>query len=89
MHSAVAGRPSGALRGRSTAAREAVMRTLMEIDEVANVDAFVEKAIGERATAAWAWVTASTSGRSAGAILQGMAEDACRQSGQFNGTRWP
>src|SRR5437867_3575929 len=48
MHSAVAG-GVGALKGPlHGGAGEAVMRTLMEIGEVANVDAFVEKTLAER-----------------------------------------
>src|SRR4030095_7747650 len=48
MHSAVPG-GVGALKGPlHGGAGEAVMRTLMEIGEVANVDAFTEKALGEK-----------------------------------------
>src|SRR5438445_13819720 len=48
MHSAVAG-GIGALKGPlHGGAGEAVMRTLMEIGEVGNVDAFTENALTER-----------------------------------------
>jgi citrate synthase len=74
MHSAVAG-GVGALKGPlHGGAGEAVMRTLMEIGEVADVDPFTEKALGHRVYKA---------GDPRAAILRGMAEEACRQSGQF------
>jgi citrate synthase len=83
MHSAVAG-GVGALKGPlHGGAGEAVMRTLMEIDEVANVDAFVEKAIGERRRLMGMGHRVYKAGDPRAAILKGMAEDACRQSGQF------
>jgi len=43
MHSAVAG--AWGLKGPLTGRGEAVMRTLMEIGEVANVERFAEEAI--------------------------------------------
>jgi len=83
MHSAVAG-GVGALKGPlHGGAGEAVMRTLMEIDEVANVDAFVQKALGERRRLMGMGHRVYKAGDPRAAILKGMAEDACRQSGQF------
>jgi len=83
MHSAVAG-GVGALKGPlHGGAGEAVMRTLMEIGEVANVDAFVAKALGERRRLMGMGHRVYKAGDPRAAILKGMAEDACRQSGQF------
>ena len=83
MHSAVAG-GVGALKGPlHGGAGEAVMRTLMEIGEVANVDAFVAKALGERRRLMGMGHRVYKTGDPRAAILKGMAEDACRQSGQF------
>jgi citrate synthase len=62
---------------------EAVMRTLLEIGEVANVDAFTEKALAERRRLMGFGHRVYTAGDPRAAILKGMAEDACRQSGQF------
>ncbi len=54
MHSAVAG-GVGALKGPlHGGAGEAVMRTLMEIGEVANVEAFAQTVAGREAAASWA-----------------------------------
>ena len=83
MHSAVAG-GVGALKGPlHGGAGEAVMRTLMEIGEVGNVDAFVAKALGERRRLMGMGHRVYKAGDPRAAILKGMAEDACRQSGQF------
>ena len=83
MHSAVAG-GVGALKGPlHGGAGEAVMRTLMEIGEVANVDAFVAKALDERRRLMGMGHRVYKAGDPRAAILKGMAEDACRQSGQF------
>ena len=83
MHSAVAG-GVGALKGPlHGGAGEAVMRTLMEIGEVANVDAFAEKALAEKRRLMGFGHRVYTAGDPRAAILKGMAEDACRQSGQF------
>jgi citrate synthase len=83
MHSAVAG-GVGALKGPlHGGAGEAVMRTLMEIAEVANVDAFVQKSLGERRRLMGMGHRVYKAGDPRAAILKGMAEDACRQSGQF------
>jgi citrate synthase len=83
LHSAVAG-GVGALKGPlHGGAGEAVMRTLMEIGEVANVDAFTQKAIAEKRRLMGFGHRVYTAGDPRAAILKGMAEEACRQSGQF------
>ena len=83
MHSAVAG-GHGALKGPlHGGAGEAVMRTLMEIGEVANVDRFAEKALAEKRRLMGFGHRVYTAGDPRAAILKGMAEEACRQSGQF------
>ena len=83
MHSAVAG-GHGALKGPlHGGAGEAVMRTLLEIGEVANVDAFADKALAERRRLMGFGHRVYTAGDPRAAILKGMAEEACRQSGQF------
>ena len=83
MHSAVAG-GVGALKGPlHGGAGEAVMRTLMEIGEVANVDAFTQKALAEKRRLMGFGHRVYKAGDPRAAILRGMAEEACRQSGQF------
>jgi len=83
MHSAVAG-GVGALKGPlHGGAGEAVMRTLMEIGEVANVDAFTEKAMADKRRFMGMGHRVYKAGDPRAAILKGMAEEACRQSGQF------
>jgi citrate synthase len=83
LHSAVAG-GVGALKGPlHGGAGEAVMRTLMEIGEVANVDAFAEQALATRRRLMGFGHRVYTAGDPRAAILKGMAEEACRQSGQF------
>ncbi len=83
MHSAVAG-GVGALKGPlHGGAGEAVMRTLMEIGETANVDAFTQKALAEKRRLMGFGHRVYVAGDPRAAILRGMAEDACRQSGQF------
>jgi citrate synthase len=83
MHSAVAG-GHGALKGPlHGGAGEAVMRTLMEIGEVANVDAFADKALAEKRRLMGFGHRVYTAGDPRATILKGMAEEACRQSGQF------
>jgi citrate synthase len=83
MHSAVAG-GVGALKGPlHGGAGEAVMRTLMEIGDVANVDAFTQRALAERRRLMGFGHRVYTAGDPRAAILKGMAEEACRQSGQF------
>jgi citrate synthase len=83
MHSAVAG-GVGALKGPlHGGAGEAVMRTLMEIGEVANVDAFTERALAAKRRFMGMGHRVYKAGDPRAAILRGMAEEACRQSGQF------
>jgi citrate synthase len=83
MHSAVAG-GVGALKGTlHGGAGEAVMRTLMEIGEVADVDAFSDRAVAEKRRLMGFGHRVYTAGDPRAAILRGMAEEACRQSGQF------
>ena len=83
MHSAVAG-GVGALKGPlHGGAGEAVMRTLMEIGETANVDQFAERALAEKRRLMGFGHRVYTAGDPHAAILKGMAEEACRQSGQF------
>jgi citrate synthase len=83
MHSAVAG-GVGALKGPlHGGAGEAVMRTLLEIGEVANVDAFADQALATRRRLMGFGHRVYTAGDPRAAIRKGMAEEACRQSGQF------
>ena len=83
LHSAVAG-GVGALKGPlHGGAGEAVMRTLMEIGEVANVDAFSDRALAEKRRLMGFGHRVYKAGDPRAAILRGMAEEACRQSGQF------
>jgi citrate synthase len=83
MHSAVAG-GVGALKGPlHGGAGEAVMRTLMEIGEVSNVDAFTDRALAEKRRFMGMGHRVYKAGDPRAAILRGMAEEACRQSGQF------
>ncbi len=83
MHSAVAG-GVGALKGPlHGGAGEAVMHTLMEIGEVANVDAFAERALAAKRRFMGMGHRVYKAGDPRAAILRGMAEEACRQSGQF------
>jgi citrate synthase len=83
MHSAVAG-GVGALKGTlHGGAGEAVMRTLMEIGEVANVEPFSDRALAEKRRLMGMGHRVYKAGDPRAAILRGMAEEACRQSGQF------
>src|SRR2546428_2154093 len=83
MHSAVAG-GVGALKGPlHGGAGEAGMRAPMGIGEVARVDAFTEKAIAEKRRFMGMGHRVYKAGDPRAAILKGMAEEACRQSGQF------
>src|SRR5712664_3365765 len=83
MHSAVAG-GVGALKGPlHGGAGEAVMRTLMEIGEVANVEAFTDKALAEKRRLMGFGHRVYKAGDPRAAILRGMADQACRESGQF------
>ncbi len=82
MHSAVAG-GVGALKGTlHGGAGEAVMRTLLEVARLDNVDAFVDRAMGEKRRLMGFGHRVYTAGDPRAAILKGMAEEACRQSGQ-------
>jgi len=82
MHSAVAG-GVGALKGTlHGGAGEAVMNTLLEIATLDNVDAFVDKALGEKRRFMGMGHRVYTAGDPRATILKGMAEEACRQSGQ-------
>src|SRR5437879_12886171 len=83
MHSAVAG-GVGALKGPlHGGAGEAVMRTLMEIGEVANVDALTEQALTDKRRFMGMGHRVYKAGDPRAAILRRMAEEACRQSGQI------
>jgi citrate synthase len=82
MHSAVAG-GVGALKGTlHGGAGEAVMRTLLEVERLDNVEAFVERAMAEKRRLMGFGHRVYTAGDPRAAILKGMAEEACRQSGQ-------
>ena len=59
------------------------MRTLMEIGEVAEVDAFAERALATKRRLMGFGHRVYKAGDSRAAILRGMAEAACRESGQF------
>src|SRR5437762_4477631 len=83
MHSAVAG-GVGALKGPlHGGAGGAGMRTRMGRGEVANVDAFTDKALAEKRRLMGFGHRVYKAGDPRAAILRGMAEEACRQSGQF------
>src|SRR3989454_600679 len=83
MHSAVAG-GVGALKGPlHGGAGEAVMRTLMEIGEGANVDAVTEKALAGEGRRIGFGHRGYKGGDPSAGRLRGMAEQACRESGQF------
>jgi len=82
MHSAVAG-GVGALKGTlHGGAGEAVMRTLLEVGALDNVDAFVDRAMGEKRRLMGFGHRVYTAGDPRATILKGLAEAACRQSGQ-------
>jgi citrate synthase len=82
MHSAVAG-GVGAMKGTlHGGAGEAVMRTLLEIATLDNVDPFTERALAEKRRLMGFGHRVYTAGDPRAAILKGLAEDACRQSGQ-------
>ncbi len=82
MHSAVAG-GVGALKGTlHGGAGEAVMRTLLEIGRVDAVEAFTERALREKRRLMGFGHRVYTAGDPRAAILRGLAEEACRQSGQ-------
>src|SRR5438445_289593 len=75
--------PMRALQAPVARAGEAVMRTLMEIGEVANVERFAEEAIATKRRLMGFGHRVYKAGDPRAAILRGMAEEACRQSGQF------
>ena len=82
MHSAVAG-GVGAMKGTlHGGAGEAVMRTLLEIGALDKVDSFTDQAMAERRRLMGFGHRVYTAGDPRAAILRGMAEEACRQSGQ-------
>ncbi len=82
MHSAVAG-GIGAIKGPlHGGAGEAVMRTLQEIGTVENVDAFVERALAQKRRLMGFGHRVYRGGDPRAAVLRGLAEEACRQSGQ-------
>ena len=59
------------------------MRTLMEIGEITNVDPFSDRALAEKRRLMGMGHRVYKAGDPRAAILRGMAEEACRQSGQF------
>jgi citrate synthase len=82
MHSAVAG-GVGALKGTlHGGAGEAVMNTLLEIGTLDNVDDFVDKAFAAKRRFMGMGHRVYTSGDPRAATLKGMAEEACRETGQ-------
>jgi citrate synthase len=82
VHSAVAG-GVGALKGSlHGGAGEAVMRTLMEVGEVARVDGFVETALGARRRLMGFGHRVYKAGDPRAAILRRLAAEACRQSAE-------
>jgi len=82
LHSAVAG-GIGALRGPlHGGAGEAVMLTLQEIGRVEEVDAFVERALAAKRRLMGFGHRVYRAGDPRAAILRGLAEEACRLSGQ-------
>src|ERR1700687_3419330 len=82
MHSAVAG-GVGALKGTlHGGAGEAVMNTLLEIGKLDNVDAFVDKAFAAKRRFMGMGHRVYTAGDPRAAILKGMAEASCRETGQ-------
>jgi citrate synthase len=82
MHSAVAG-GVGAMKGTlHGGAGEAVMRTLLEIGALDRVDSFTDRAMAEKRRLMGFGHRVYTAGDPRAAILKGMAEEACRQSGQ-------
>src|SRR6266540_3413525 len=82
MHSAVAG-GVGALKGTlHGGAGEAVMRTLLEVGALDKVDSFVDRARAAKRRLMGFGHRVYTAGDPRAAILKGMAEAACRESGQ-------
>jgi citrate synthase len=82
MHSAVAG-GVGAMKGTlHGGAGEAVMRTLLEIGKLDQVDSFTDNALAAKRRLMGFGHRVYTAGDPRAAILKGLAEEACRQSGQ-------
>jgi len=82
MHSAVAG-GIGAIKGPlHGGAGEAVMLTLKEIGRAENVDAFVEQALAQKRRLMGFGHRVYRAGDPRAAVLRGLAEEACRLSGQ-------
>ncbi len=82
MHSAVAG-GVGALKGPlHGGAGEAVMRTLLEVGALDQVEGFVDQSLAEKRRLMGFGHRVYTAGDPRAAILKGMAEAACRESGQ-------
>jgi citrate synthase len=83
LHSAVAG-GVGALKGPlHGGAGEAVMRTLIEIGEPAAVDRFVDDALRTKRRLMGFGHRVYRAGDPRAAVLRGLAEQACRETGQF------
>ena len=81
MHSAVAG-GVGALKGTlHGGAGEAVMNTLLEIGKLDDVDGFVDTAFAAKRRFMGMGHRVYTAGDPRAAILKGMAEAACRETG--------
>jgi citrate synthase len=82
LHSAVAG-GVGALKGTlHGGAGEAVMRTLIEIGRVDNVDPWTDKALAEKRRLMGFGHRVYTAGDPRQAVLKGLAEAACAEAGQ-------
>ncbi len=82
MHSAVAG-GVGALKGTlHGGAGEAVMRTLLEVGRMDQVDGFVDRAFAEKRRLMGFGHRVYTAGDPRQAVLKGLAEAACAESGQ-------
>jgi citrate synthase len=82
MHSAVAG-GVGALKGTlHGGAGEAVMRTLLEIGRPEQAEAFADRAFAEKRRLMGFGHRVYTAGDPRQAVLRGLAEAACRESGQ-------
>jgi citrate synthase len=82
MHSAVAG-GVGALKGTlHGGAGEAVMRTLLEIGREDQVDSFVDRAFAEKRRLMGFGHRVYTGGDPRQAVLKGLAEAACKESGK-------
>jgi citrate synthase len=58
------------------------MRTLLEVGSLDNVDAYVTKALAEKRRLMGMGHRVYTAGDPRAAILKGMAEEACRETGQ-------